>query len=76
MPKLNWSDPTPPKGVHQTGSTPVVPRPKAACKNIPNAFFDVLLPREPLSVIRVVGARLFSSIQWGSGGERKVPVSS
>ena len=53
-----------------------MPRPKAACKNIPNAFFDVLLPREPLSVIRVVGARLFSSIQWGSGGERKVPVSS
>jgi len=51
------------------------PRPKAARKNIPNAFFDFLLPREPLSVIRVVGALLFYSIQWGPGGERKVPVS-
>ena len=50
-------------------------RPKAARKNIPNAFFDFLLPREPLSVIRVVGALLFYSIQWGAGGERKVPVS-
>jgi len=53
----------------------VVPRPKAARKNIPNAFFDVLLSREPLSVIRVVGALLFYSIQWGAGGERKVPVT-
>ena len=52
-----------------------VSRPKAARKNIPNAFFDVLLPREPLSVIRVVGALLFYSIQWGPGGERKVPVT-
>jgi hypothetical protein len=50
-------------------------RPKAARKNIPNAFFDFLLPREPLSVVRVVGALLFYSIQWGPGGERKVPVS-
>ena len=50
------------------------PRPKAARKNIPNAFFDVLLPREPLSVARVVGALLFYSIQWGPGGERCVPV--
>ncbi len=53
----------------------VVHRPKAARKNIPNAFFDYLLPREPLSVIRVVGALLFYSIQWGPGGERKVAVS-
>jgi len=53
----------------------VVRRPKAARKNIPNAFFDQLLPRERLSVIRVVGALLFYSIQWGPGGERKVPVS-
>lgn len=52
-----------------------VRRPKAARKNIPNAFFDYLLPRERLSVIRVVGALLFYSIQWGPGGERKVPVS-
>jgi hypothetical protein len=51
------------------------PRPKAARKNIPNAFFEFLLPREPLSVIRVVSALLFYSIQWGPGGERKVPVS-
>ena len=51
------------------------PRPKAARKNIPNAFFDVLLPREPLSVARVVGALLFYSIQWGPGGERREPVS-
>jgi len=50
-------------------------RPRAARKNIPNAFFDFLLPRERLSVIRVVGALLFYSIQWGDGGERKVPVS-
>lgn len=49
-------------------------RPKAARKNIPNAFFDVLLPAERLSVVRVVGAMLFYSIQWGPGGERKVPV--
>jgi hypothetical protein len=50
-------------------------RPKAARKNIPNAFFDVLLPAERLSVIRVVGAMMFYSIQWGPGGERKVPVT-
>ncbi len=49
-------------------------RPKAARKNIPNAFFDVLIPQERLSVIRVVGALLFYSIKWGPGGERKVPV--
>ena len=55
--------------------TRAVCRPKAARKNIPNAFFDFLLPRERLSVIRVVGAMLFYSIQWGPGGERKVPVS-
>ena len=53
----------------------VVRRPKAARKNIPNDFFDYLLPRERLSVIRVVGALLFYSIEWGPGGERKVPVS-
>lgn len=53
----------------------VVHRPKAARKNIPNAFFDYLLPREKLSVIRVVAALLFYSIEWGPGGERKVPVS-
>lgn len=52
-----------------------VQRPKAARKNIPNAFFDYLLPRERLSVIRVVGALLFYSVQWGPGGERKVSVS-
>ena len=51
------------------------PRPKSARKNIPNAFFDYLLPRERLSVIRSVGALMFYSIQWGNGGERKVPVS-
>ena len=50
-------------------------RPKAARKNIPNAFFDYLLPQEPLSVIRVVGALLFYSIQWGPGGERRLPVT-
>lgn len=53
----------------------LVHRPKAARKNIPNVFFDTLLPRERLSVIRVVGAMLFYAIQWGPGGERKVPVS-
>ncbi len=52
----------------------MVKRPKAARKNIPNAFFDHLLPRERLSIIRVVGALLFYSIQWGQGGERRVPV--
>ena len=52
-----------------------VRRPKSSRKNIPNAFFDVLLPRERLSVIRVVGALLFYSIQWGPAGERKVAVS-
>ena len=50
-------------------------RPKAARKNIPNAFFDYLLPQEPLSVSRVVGALLFYSIQWGPGGERRIPVT-
>ncbi len=50
-------------------------RPKAARKNIPNAFFDHVLPRERLSVLRVVGALLFYSIQWGPGGERRVPVT-
>jgi hypothetical protein len=58
--------------VNEAGKT--VSRPKAARKNIPNLYFDYLLPREPLSVIRVVGALLFYSIQWGPGGERKVPV--
>ena len=53
----------------------LVARPKAARKNIPNTFFDYLLPRERLSVIRTVGALLFYSIQWGPGGERKVPVT-
>ena len=52
----------------------VVRRAKAARKNIPNVFFDYLLPREKLSVVRVVGALLFYSIQWGPGGERRVPV--
>ena len=52
----------------------VVRRPGAARKNIPNAFFDILLPRERLSVIRVVGAILFYSIKWGPGGERRAPV--
>ena len=55
--------------------THTVRRPKSSRKNIPNAFFDVLLPRERLSVIRVVGALLFYSIQWGPAGERKTPVS-
>lgn len=61
--------------VEEREGTVTVRRPKAARKNIPNAFFDHLLPREPLSVIRVVGALLFYSIQWGPGGERRVPVS-
>ena len=52
----------------------VVRRPGAARKNIPNAFFDILLPHERLSVIRVVGAILFYSIKWGPGGERRAPV--
>ena len=52
-----------------------VARAKAARKNIPNAFFDYVLRRERLSLVRVVGAMLFRSIQWGPGGERKVPVS-
>ena len=47
---------------------------KVARKNIPNAFFDYLLRRERLSLARVVGVMLFRSIQWGPGGERKVPV--
>lgn len=50
-------------------------RPKSARKNIPNAFFDYLLPREPLSVIRTVGALLFYSIKWGDAGERRVDVT-
>jgi hypothetical protein len=50
-------------------------RPKAARKNIPNAFFDHLIRRERKAVIRVVGALLFRSIQWGPGGERRVPVT-
>jgi hypothetical protein len=58
----------------QDGSR-VVSRPKAARKNIPNAFFDNLLSRERLSVIRAVGALMFYSIKWCKGGERKVPVS-
>jgi hypothetical protein len=61
--------------IEEFDGTATVRRPKAARKNIPNAFFDHLLPRERLSVIRVVGALLFYSIQWGSGGERKVTVS-
>ena len=61
--------------VEEQEGTRLVRRPKASRKNIPNAFFDVLLPRERLSVIRVVGALLFYSIQWGPAGERKVPVS-
>lgn len=55
--------------------TRTIRRPKAARKNIPNAFFDYLLPQERLSVIRVVGALLFYSIQWGPGGERRVAVT-
>jgi hypothetical protein len=49
-------------------------QPTAARKNIPNDFFDYLLPRERLAVVRVVGALLFYSIQWGDGGERRQPV--
>lgn len=52
-----------------------VKRPKSARKNIPNDFFDILLPNEPLSVIRVVGALMFYSIQWGKSGERRVDVT-
>lgn len=52
-----------------------VRRAKASRKNIPNAFFDVVIPNEPLSVVRSVGALLFYSIQWGTGGERKAPVA-
>lgn len=47
----------------------------AARKNIPNAYFDYVLRRERLSVIRVVGTLLFRSIQWRNGVERRVPVS-
>ena len=61
--------------VEERQGATTVRRPKAARKNIPNAFFDHLLPRERLSVIRVVGALLFYSIQWGPGGERREPVS-
>ncbi len=48
--------------------------PAMARLNIPNAFFDHVLRTERLSVIRVVGALLYFSIQWGAAGERKVPV--
>jgi hypothetical protein len=51
------------------------PTAKAARKNIPNAFFDYVLRRERLSVIRVVGALLFKSIRWVEGGERRQSVS-
>ncbi|MGE3311200.1 MAG: hypothetical protein AB7O66_14625 [Limisphaerales bacterium] len=61
--------------VEETVEGRTVCRSKVARKFIPNAFFDHLLPRERLSVIRVVGALLFYSIQWGPGGERKVPVN-
>ena len=61
--------------VEERQGTSTIRRPKAARKNIPNAFFDHLLPRERLSVMRVVGALLFYSIQWGPGGERRQPVS-
>lgn len=47
---------------------------RAARKNVPNAYFDFVLRRERLSLTRVVGVMLFRSIQWGPGGERKVPV--
>ena len=59
----------------EADGTSAVRRARSARKNIPNAFFDYLLPNERLSVIRVVGALLFYSIQWGPGGERRVPVS-
>lgn len=55
--------------------TQVGPVAKAARKNIPNAFFDYVLRKERLSVVQVVGVMLFKSIQWGPGGERKVPVN-
>ena len=61
--------------VEEQDGVKVIRRPKAARKNIPNAFFDYLLPRERLAVIRVVSALLFRSIQWGPGGERRVPVN-
>lgn len=61
--------------VEEQEGTRTVRAPKLSRKNIPNAFFDVLLRRDRLSVIRVVGALLFYSIQWGPAGERKVPVS-
>ncbi len=61
--------------LEEQDGTRVIRRPKASRKNIPNAFFDYLLPRERRSVIRVVGTLLFRSIQWGPGGERRVPVS-
>ncbi|MCC6232918.1 MAG: hypothetical protein IT580_09760 [Verrucomicrobiales bacterium] len=51
------------------------PRPRMARMNIPNAFFDHVIPNERLSVIRVVGALLFYSIEWGPSGERKRPIT-
>lgn len=48
--------------------------PAMARVNIPNAFFDHVLRTERLAVLRVVGALLYFSIQWGPAGERKVPV--
>jgi hypothetical protein len=57
-------DPGPPGSTHP-------PRARIARMNVPNVFFDHVIPNERLSVIRVVGALLFYSIEWGPGGERK-----
>ncbi len=81
---LRWSDrytdaPAEFDGFFRREARPVAdvngPTAKAARKNIPNAFFDFVLRQDRLAVVRVVGAMLFRSIQWGPGGERKVPVS-
>lgn len=54
-------DPGPPGSTHP-------PRARIARMNVPNVFFDHVIPNERLSVIRVVGALLFYSIEWGPGG--------
>lgn len=47
---------------------------RLARKNIPNVFFDYVVRNESRAVIRVVGALLWYSIDWGKGGERRQPV--
>ena len=43
-------------------------------RNIPEDFFKVVVPKEPLSVVRLVGLMLYKSVCWIDGAQKIVDV--